>query len=317
MELQGRLKACAKELEQWGEDISAQFHTRKKELDRQMEELRVRSDEMAGEELRICREEKLRLLQQEETYWKQRAKQYWLQFGDLNKKFFHGVANGRRRRKIMKGLQAPDGTWKDNMDDMAAIARNYFEDLFQEGASEWQTVVDCVEQRVSSTDNIKLLAPFTDEEIKRAMFSIKADKPPGPDGFNPGFYQKFWHVVGGEISTSCRKWIETGTIPTFVQDTTIILLPKGERPQTMKDWRPISLCNVLYRLVAKVLATRLSKLMPKLVSEEQYAFVHGRSIVDNILIAFETLHGMKMRYRAKNGEVAIKNDISKAYDRVS
>ncbi|CAN0914973.1 Transposon TX1 uncharacterized 149 kDa protein [Linum grandiflorum] len=148
------------------------------------------------------------------------------------------------------------------------------------------------------------------------MFSMNPDKAPGLDGFNPGFYQKFWHVVGRQVLESCREWLRQGELPLFVQDTTIVLLPKGERPQSMKDWRPISLCNVLYRLVAKVLANRLRRIMPNLVAEEQSAFVTGRSIVDNILIAFETLHGMKLRRRAKHGEVAIKIDISKAYDRV-
>ncbi|CAN0915714.1 Transposon TX1 uncharacterized 149 kDa protein [Linum grandiflorum] len=148
------------------------------------------------------------------------------------------------------------------------------------------------------------------------MFSMHPDKAPGPDGFNPGFYQKFWHLVGAQITASCRAWLDRGELPDYIQDTTVVLLPKGDHPESMKDCRPISLCNVLYRLVAKVLANHLRVIMPSVVSEEQSAFVHGRSIVDNIMIAFETLHNMKLKHRAKHGEVAIKIDISKAFDRV-
>ncbi|CAN0875633.1 Transposon TX1 uncharacterized 149 kDa protein [Linum grandiflorum] len=148
------------------------------------------------------------------------------------------------------------------------------------------------------------------------MFSMHPDKAPRPDGFNSGFYQKFWPLVGAQISSACRTWLERGELPDQIQEMTIVLLPKGNQPTTMKDWRPISLCNVLYRLVAKVLANRLRKIMPRVVSEEQSAFVKGRSIVDNIVIAFETLHNMKLRRHAKHGEVAVKIDISKAYDRV-
>ncbi|CAN0837140.1 Putative ribonuclease H protein At1g65750, partial [Linum grandiflorum] len=84
----------------------------------------------------------------------------------------------------------------------------------------------------------------------------------------------------------------------------------------MKDLRPISLCNVLYRILAKVLANRLRKVIPTLISEEQSAFVAGRSIIANVMVAFETIHSMKKRRAGKWGDVAVKIDISKAYDRV-
>ena len=98
---------------------------------------------------------------------------------------------------------------------------------------------------------------------------------------------------------NCRAWLESETLPSCVQDMTIILLLKGDIPHTMNDWCMISLSNVPYRLVAKVLANRMRDVMPKVVSEEQSPFVYGRSIVDNILIAFETLQGMKLRYKGK------------------
>ncbi|CAN0846299.1 Transposon TX1 uncharacterized 149 kDa protein [Linum grandiflorum] len=127
------------------------------------------------------------------------------------------------------------------------------------------------------------------------MFSMHPDKAPGPYGFNPGFYQKFWPLVGAQVTACRRTWLERGELPDYIQETTIVLLPKCNNPEIMKDWRPISLCNVLYRLVAKVLANRLRKVMLRVVSEEQSAFVKGRSIIENIVIAFETLHNMKLR----------------------
>ncbi|CAN0917201.1 hypothetical protein LINGRAHAP2_LOCUS30142 [Linum grandiflorum] len=78
------------------------------------------------------------------------------------------------------------------------------------------------------------------------MFLMNPDKAPGHDGFNPGFYQKLLHVVGAQVASSCRGWLDWGELPSFVQETTIVLLLKGDRPQTMKDLRPISRCNVLY-----------------------------------------------------------------------
>ncbi|CAN0857898.1 LINE-1 retrotransposable element ORF2 protein [Linum grandiflorum] len=145
---------------------------------------------------------------------------------------------------------------------------------------------------------------------------MDADKAPGPDGLNPGFYQHFWSLLGEDVFNAARGWLEDGVFPQEIQETNIILLPKVDNVRSMKDLRPISLCNVLYRVVAKVLANRMRKVMPILISEEQSAFVRGRSIIDNVMVAFETIHSMKKRWAGKWGDVAVKIDISKVYDRV-
>ncbi|CAN1215535.1 LINE-1 retrotransposable element ORF2 protein [Linum perenne] len=142
------------------------------------------------------------------------------------------------------------------------------------------------------------------------------NKAPGPDGFNPGFYQLCWNFVGRDVAAACRGWMTMGIFPPRVSQTNIVLLPKVDDPGNMRDLRPISLSNVVYQIVAKVFANRLKRLMPAIVSEEQSAFVKGRLITDNVMIACEMLHCMKRRQRAKDGEVALKIDISKAFDRV-
>ncbi|CAN0915916.1 LINE-1 retrotransposable element ORF2 protein [Linum grandiflorum] len=105
------------------------------------------------------------------------------------------------------------------------------------------------------------------------MFEMHPDKAPGPDGFNPGFYQKMWPEIGAYVIRACRTWLREGEIPEMVQATTIVLLPKVAQPQNMTELRLISLCNVLYRLVAKVLANRLRRLFPHIIGPEQSAFI--------------------------------------------
>jgi hypothetical protein len=107
-----------------------------------------------------------------------------------------------------------------------------------------------------------------------------------------------------------------GPMPDRWNDTTIVLIPKVNKPTQVEDFRPISLCNVLYKLVSKVLASRLKHILPKAISPSQSAFVPGRLITDNIILAYEFTHYMRTRRKGKMGYAAIKLDTSKAYDRV-
>lgn len=94
------------------------------------------------------------------------------------------------------------------------------------------------------------------------------------------------------------------------------MIPKKDNADNMKDLRPIALCNVLYKIIAKVLANQLRVIFPYVITENQSAFVPGRSITDNVLVAFELLYYMEQKKRGAEGEVALKLDVSKAYDRV-
>ena len=96
----------------------------------------------------------------------------------------------------------------------------------------------------------------------------------------------------------------------------VFLIPKKDNAAFMKDFRPISVCNVLYKLMAKVLANKLKDILPRLISEIQSTFVLGRSITDNVLVTFKVIHHMKNKARDTEGEVALKLDIIKANDRV-
>jgi len=106
--------------------------------------------------------------------------------------------------------------------------------------------------------------------------------------------------------------LDTGSFPPTLNATTIALIPEGESQTYMKDWRSIALCNVIY----KVVANRLKIVLNKCISDSQYAFVPGRSILDNAMAAIEIIHYMKSKVKGKLGDVALKFDISKAYDRI-
>ena len=169
---------------------------------------------------------------------------------------------------------------------------------------------------VSLEENESLVAPFSKEEFTKAIKKMHPEKSPGPDGLNPGFYQSFWPLIGDQIFSVASQWFSTGAFPLGLNNTLIVLIPKCENPFSMKELRLISLCNVLCKLVAKVLPNRMKNVLCRLISPSQVAFVPGRFITDNILLVSEVLHCLKRHTRGRIGDVALKLDISKAYDRV-
>ena len=98
-------------------------------------------------------------------------------------------------------------------------------------------------------------------------------------------------------------FLNNGVIPPKFNETHIVLVPKNNNPKRVTEYRPISLCNVIYKIGSKTLANRLKKILPLIISESQSASVNGRLISDNVLIAFETMHHIGQRKRGEVGEM--------------
>ena len=122
-------------------------------------------------------------------------------------------------------------------------------------------------------------------------------------------------MLGDDLVTEVLQAVNSCTIPSGWNNTTVVLIPKVENPETVAQFRPISLCNVVYKVISKMLANRLKLILPDIISEQQSAFVKGRLITDNILLAYECIHSIK-RKTGKSGLCAVKLDMHKAYDRV-
>ena len=113
-----------------------------------------------------------------------------------------------------------------------------------------------------------------------------------------------------------RTFFETGELDECLNQTNICIIPKTDRPATMAEFRPISLCNVGYKIISKIISTRLKCILPELISETQSAFVAKRLITDNILVAQEMFHALRTNPSCKGKYIAVETDMSKAYDRV-
>ncbi|XP_019185049.1 PREDICTED: uncharacterized protein LOC109180018 [Ipomoea nil] len=133
---------------------------------------------------------------------------------------------------------------------------------------------------------------------------------------NPDFYQNFWDSVGGDISAFIVKCLNTGSLPPGLNNTDVVLIPKKDVPEQVSDLRPIALSNVIYRIMVKMITQRMKPLMDSIISESQSAFIPGRLITDNILIASEVGHYLNRKQCGAVGWSALKLDMAKAYDRM-
>ena len=147
----------------------------------------------------------------------------------------------------------------------------------------------------------------------KQMYPLKA---PGLDDMPPIFFQHFWNTCGAIITATVLDFLNHGMSPPNFNETHIVLIPKIKEPKTVSDYRPISLWNVTYKIASKAIANRLKKVLPSIISKTQSAFVHRRLITDNVLVAFETMHHISQKKKGGVGEMAVKLDMSKAYDRV-
>ena len=154
------------------------------------------------------------------------------------------------------------------------------------------------------------------EEVERALKQMFPTTAPGPDGMPPLFYQKFWPTVSAVVSKTVLDFLNLGITPLNFNETYIVLIPKVKDPKLVTEYRPISLCNVAYKIASKTIANRLKQVLPTLVCENQSAFVAERLITDNVLVASETMFHISQKRNGKEGEMALKLDMSKAYDRV-
>ncbi|KAA3481008.1 reverse transcriptase [Gossypium australe] len=136
----------------------------------------------------------------------------------------------------------------------------------------------------------------------------------GSDGFHALFFQNQWYNIGGVICVWVRKNFEGRTIDSECNNTLIVLVPNVSNPENLTQFRPISLCSILYKLVMKIIANRFKSIFPNIINQEKIGFIARKSIIDNVIIAQEVLHSMRIK---KNVQwMAVKIDLEKAYNRM-
>jgi hypothetical protein len=231
---------------------------------------------------------------------------HWLKHGDRNTKFFHEHASERRRVNKIRRLVKDDGSVVEEKEAIHNLVSDFYKNLFQSHAGHrYAELMQQVPARVTDEMNNSLLEEYNSEEIKKALDDMGDLKAPGPDGMPCSIYKKFWGIMGDDVVREVKALLSGGIMPEGWNETVVVLIPKVPKPEKLKDLRPISLCNVVYKIASKVLSNRLKYILPDVISMNQSAFVPGCLISDNVLLAYELTHFMQNKRKGLDEYAAL------------
>ncbi|KAL4367947.1 hypothetical protein GQ457_05G005630 [Hibiscus cannabinus] len=251
-------------------------------------------------------DELLVLEKAELLFYQQKAKINWLQEGDQGTRFFHSAVASKKKRNTIKLLFDDHGSKLETFD---AIADELIKFFTNQIGTQDENVQGC------SVDLLRELLPFSipdeasadlikeidDDEIKSAIFGQGRDKAPGPDGYTAGFSKATWSIVGDDFIAAVKQFFTTSSLLPGFNATAVTLVLKVPNASKAKEFRPISCCSVFYKTITKILVTRLAGHFPQIISKTQSAFIQGRSIVDNTLLAQEIVKGAPTVPSSKSG----------------
>jgi hypothetical protein len=238
-----------------------------------------------------------KLMEMEEIYWRQKGGEKWILEGDNNTTFFHLVANGRRRKKIISCIEN-EGVNVTDPEQIQKTIYEFYKKLFGKqpernvtlGGGTWQQT-----GRLTPEENEGLTRPFTEEEVRKCVFDMKENTAPGPDGFSVTFYRKCWAMIKTELMGMVNDFFRGNLDIARLNYGVITLIPKVQDANTVKQFRPICLLNVSFKIFTELLSDRLANHAYKLISNSQTAFIRGRHIIDGAVILHETMHELKSK----------------------
>ncbi|KAK3229895.1 hypothetical protein Dsin_001776 [Dipteronia sinensis] len=254
----------------------------------------------------------------EEDLLRKKSRIHWLKAGDRNSSYFFKAINGKRNRSMIHTITGDDGSLIKGDILVKKEAICHFQTIL--GCSRpishgiGSTLSNIIDMVISNGQDDFMSRDVTDDEIREVFFSLHPNKAPGPDGFNAHFFKITWDIVGEDIISIVQEFFRSGLLLKELNATILALVPKVPNPSKMKDFRPISCFNTLYKIIAKLIENRIKPCLPDIISPSQSAFVAGRCIGDNILFVQEL-----MRNYHKNAScprLALKVDLKKAFDMV-
>ena len=273
-----RLKRCRKALSNWKkkENLNARDKITQLQCALELEQSVLNPSSVR---INLLKKDLVKAYREEELFWKQRCKEKWAVKGDLNSKYYHASVKANRSRKRIIKLMDARGHEQYSEAAKREVATEYFSILFKSSCSgDFSQLFEGFSSRVTSGMNEELTRVVSKEEVRVAVFAVKASSAPGPDGMTGLFFQQYWSIVGDQVTEEVREFFASGIFPVEWNYTHLCLLPKIEDPVLMSDLRPISLCSVLYKIISNILVNRLKPFLAEIISPTQSAFVEEKDM---------------------------------------
>ncbi|WJX93184.1 hypothetical protein P8452_74743 [Trifolium repens] len=313
-----KMKRLKGALRKWNKEVYGCMESKIEDITDEIELLELKGEREGLTELELTERRvkfnKLWLtLKSKEGLEFQKSRSRWLREGDANTSFFHVCVKSRRRSNSIIALKK-GGDWLSKPIEVRAEVVDYFRKHFEEVSWERHRLDGVEFKQLSSGHVEELELDFEEREVANVIELSDGNKCPGPDGFNFTFFKKFWHVIKKELMRLFHEFFYSNKLPPSFASYFVTLIPKTISPHKLSDFRPISLLGSLYKLVSKVLAKRLGKVMDSIISQTQSAFIKGRNLADGVVVVNEVVDLAK---RTKKECVIFKVDFEKAYDSVS
>ncbi|GJR68224.1 putative RNA-directed DNA polymerase, eukaryota, reverse transcriptase zinc-binding domain protein [Tanacetum coccineum] len=236
----------------------------------------------------------------------------WAVERDENTRYFHSILRYNYAACNIKRVLV-DGIWCDSPNVIKEAAADYYAERFKEQPTVRPKFVSHLFRKLSFADSLYLESNFSMDEVKDAVWSCAGSKAPGPDGLNFNFIKEYWDVIKSGFF-DCIKYFEvTGKFSNGCNPSFTVLIPKKNDPLGFSDYRPISPIGYVYKIILKILAIRLAKVISSIVGPNQTAFLAGRQILDGCLIANEII---RMANIEEHKLLLFKVDFEKSFDSV-
>ncbi|XP_020266409.1 uncharacterized protein LOC109841898 [Asparagus officinalis] len=251
------------------------------------------------------------------SFYKQKSRIAWNIHGDRCTKLFHSIIKSNRHYNRILVLHDNSGIIISDNEGIAMEFISYFKGLMGTAVNTDSPDYNIIKNGpcINDTHSRYLSAHVSNEEIKKAVFSMSDNKAPGPDGYSASFYKSAWPIIGEEVTLAVEEFFKTGKLLGVTNSTAIVLIPKVQCPSSPSDFRPISCCNCIYKIISKILANRMQTVMGYIINDAQCAFVKGRSISSNVLLAHELVKNYGRRHISPR--IMINIDIRKAFNTIS
>jgi hypothetical protein len=234
----------------------------------------MRSREV-DEHINSLEKERSNLLLAEEELWRQRSRATWIKSGDQNTNFFHHFASFRRNKKHIWEVQDESGQVHSGNEVILDEALRYFKGSFADSETHIADRVSLASpfpRLVTEQDSLLLESPCTREELWDVLKAFAKDRSPGPDGWTMEFFIHFFELVGDELLDVVEDSRSRGVVTKALNSTFLVLIPKVNKPTTFGDFRPISLCNLCYKIIAKILANMIKPILSRTLSKRNWGF---------------------------------------------